>query len=115
MFGPGSTVIHQGSYAMVLLLLVSLAAWITTLPRWLPYLVLVCQGILFIVAWLLTSPANEFGVPNPWMITLGVVCGSVLVWMTLRDRGAEAAQSSSATKPAARPRLKPGAIGAPPS
>jgi hypothetical protein len=68
MFGPGSTMVHQGSYATVLLLFAPLAAWLTTLPGRLPYVLLTVQGAIFAIGWLLTSPANQFGVPNALMI-----------------------------------------------
>jgi hypothetical protein len=72
MFGPGTTVIHQGSYATVLLLFAALAAWLTTLPTWLTGLLLLLQGAVFTVGWLLTSPANGYGPPNLFMIPLAV-------------------------------------------
>jgi hypothetical protein len=72
MFGPGTTVIHQGSYATVLLLFAALAAWLTTLPTWLMSLLLLLQGTVFAVGWLLTSPANGYGPPNLFMIPLAV-------------------------------------------
>jgi hypothetical protein len=68
MFGPGSTMVHQGSYATVLLLFAPLAAWLTTLPGWLPSTLLTVQGVFFAAGWLVTSPANQFGVPNALMI-----------------------------------------------
>jgi hypothetical protein len=72
MFGPGTTVIHQGSHATVLLLFAALAAWLTTLPTWLASLLLLLQGAVFTVGWLLTSPANGYGPPNLFMIPLAV-------------------------------------------
>jgi hypothetical protein len=79
MFGPGSTVIHQGSYATVLLLLAALAAWLTTLPPRVAYVILFLQGTLFACGWLLTSPANDYGVANVVMIPLSVVFFALLV------------------------------------
>jgi hypothetical protein len=70
MFGPGSTVIHQGSYATFLLLFASLAAWLTTLPPRAAYALLALHGGVFAYAWLLTSPANAYGVPNVFMTVL---------------------------------------------
>jgi hypothetical protein len=78
MFGPGTTVVHQGSYATVLLLFASLAAWLTALPGRLPYVVVVAQGILFSVAWLFTSPANNYGLPNPFLIVSAIVFFAIL-------------------------------------
>jgi hypothetical protein len=83
MFGPGSTVIHQGSYATVILLFASLAAWITSLRGWLPYLLLVAQGALFAAGWLLTSPANEFGILNGFMAVSALASGAALVRIAL--------------------------------
>jgi hypothetical protein len=79
MFGPGSTVIHQGSYATLLLLFASLAAWLTTLPGWLPYAILIGQGLLFSVVWLFTSPANDVGLVNPFMVVSALVFLLLLV------------------------------------
>jgi hypothetical protein len=85
MFGPGTTVTHQGSYAALLLLLASLAAWLTALPGWLPYALLVAQGILFSVTWLLTSPANDYGLPNPFAICAAVLSFGLLCRVALTD------------------------------
>jgi hypothetical protein len=79
MFGPGTTVTHQGSYASLLLLFAALAAWLVALPGWLPYTLLVAQGILFSVTWLFTSPANDYGLANPLLIgaallSFGLLC-----------------------------------------
>jgi hypothetical protein len=86
MFGPGSTVVHQGSYATLLLLFVSLAAWIATMPGWLPYAILFGQGILFGVVWLFTAPANELGLVNPFMIVSALVSFVLLCRMALELR-----------------------------
>jgi hypothetical protein len=83
MYGPGATVIHQGSYATVLLLFVGLAAWITTLPRSMGYLILAAQGLLFSIGWLFTSPANDAGLLNETMIALSVIFFAVLVGAAL--------------------------------
>jgi hypothetical protein len=83
MFGPGATVVHQGSYATVLLLFASLSAYLATLPgRW-PYLFLVLHGALFVWGWLLTSPANGFGVPNLFMVPLSVLFFLLLIWFAV--------------------------------
>jgi hypothetical protein len=71
MFGPAGTMVHQGSYATVLLLFAALAAWLTTVPSRLTYCLLALQGAIFAVGWLLTSPANQFGVLNILMIPVG--------------------------------------------
>jgi hypothetical protein len=93
MFGPGTTVTHQGSYATLLLLLASLAAWLTALPRWLQLALLAAQGIVFSLTWLFTSPANAYGLPNPFMIaaaalSFGLLC-RVAVGRLHSDDGAK--------------------------
>jgi hypothetical protein len=68
LFGPGGTVVHQGSYATFLLLFAFLSARLSTLPgRW-PYVLLAAQAVLFMAGWLLTSPANDFGLVNVSMV-----------------------------------------------
>jgi hypothetical protein len=83
MFGPASTVIHQGSYATVLLLFAALAAWLATLPGRLPYVLLVGQGTVFALGWLLTLPANQFGMPNVVAIPFAVLFFILLVKFAL--------------------------------
>jgi hypothetical protein len=83
MFGPGTTVTHQGSYATLLLLFAALAAWLTAMPGWLPYALLVAQGILFSVTWLFTSPANDYGLPNPFSIAAAVLFFGLLCRVAL--------------------------------
>ncbi len=85
MFGPGTTVIHQGSYATLLLLLVALAAWLAALPGWLPYVALAAQGGLFALTWLFTSPANDYGIANPFLIGAAVLSFALLVRMVIRE------------------------------
>jgi hypothetical protein len=83
MFRPGSTVIHQGSYATVLLLFAALAGWLAILPGRLPYALLVAQAAVFAVAWVLTSPANGFGPPNPVMIVFAILLFFLLTKVAL--------------------------------
>jgi hypothetical protein len=83
MFGPGTTVVHQGSYATMLLLFASLAAWLAVLPGRLLYVVLIAQGILFSVTWLFTSPANNYGLPNPFLIVGAIVFFALLCRLCL--------------------------------
>jgi hypothetical protein len=78
LFGPGATVVHQGSYATQLLLFAGLAAWLTVLPGWWPYAVLVAQGALFSFAWLITSPGNQLGLQNPFTIATALVSFALL-------------------------------------
>jgi hypothetical protein len=97
MFGPGATVVHQGSYATFLLLFAALAAWLATLPERIAYLLLGVQGLLFTTVWLLTSPANGYGLPNVFMIPLALFFFGVLVPFALgtdpsRKQGAAKAE-----------------------
>jgi hypothetical protein len=73
MFGPGGTVVHQGSYATSLLLMAALAAWLTALPPRPAYVLLALQGAAFAAGWVLTSPANGYGPINVFMAPLAVV------------------------------------------
>jgi hypothetical protein len=86
MFGPGTTVVHQGSYASVVLLFLSLAAWLSALPGRLPFIALGAQGILFSVTWLLTSPANNYGLANPFLIGSAVASFGILSWLALGSK-----------------------------
>ncbi len=65
MFGPATTVIHQGSYATMILLFTGLAVIITKLPALLGYFLLGFQIVLFAVTWILTTPPN---LPNTLMV-----------------------------------------------
>jgi hypothetical protein len=95
MFGPGSTVIHQGSYATFLLLFASLAAWLATLPPRAAYALLALHGGVFAYTWLVTAPANDYGVPNVFMIVLAAFFFAVLAKTALR---VESAETSAAKK-----------------
>lgn len=55
MFGPATTVIHQGSYATVILLFVGLTALLTQLPRLLVYIALAFQTVVFVTNWLIST------------------------------------------------------------
>ncbi len=57
MFGPGTTIIHQGSYATMLLLFTGLALLISGLPRFLVYFLLTLHITLFVVIWAVTLPS----------------------------------------------------------
>lgn len=71
MFGPSTTIIHQGSYATMMLLFTSLAILLTQLPPWLCYALLSLQILLFTYDWIVTASIG-FGnqvmiAPNFWM------------------------------------------------
>ncbi len=80
MFGPGTTVIHQGSYATMILLYMALPALLSQLPRWLCYALLSCHIVLFIYDWFIATTFGSFGwiinAPNLFylaLIAIGVV------------------------------------------
>jgi hypothetical protein len=70
MFGPGTTVPHQGPYPTFLLLFGVLSAALSTLPRYAILLLLGAQGISFTAAWLWTSAITSYALINPLMIFL---------------------------------------------
>jgi hypothetical protein len=51
MFGPGTTLLHQGSYATVLLLFVACGALLTTLPAWLVRTAVAVQVAYGVLVW----------------------------------------------------------------
>ncbi|MGA7932176.1 MAG: hypothetical protein WCA35_01215, partial [Kovacikia sp.] len=56
MFGPATTILHQGSYATLLLLFTGLAGLIAGLSRFLAYFVLSLQILSFAAIWIFTLP-----------------------------------------------------------
>jgi len=74
MFGPSTTVIHQGSYATMMLLFTSLAVFLTQLPQWLCYALLSLQILLFTFDWIVTASlgfGNQVMVtPNGWILVI---------------------------------------------
>jgi hypothetical protein len=95
MFGPGTTVVHQGPYATFLLLFALLAVWIFSLP--IPWAVLAAALHVgwFLVVWVVTSPANGYALPNVvmivWFALLATGLGA-LAWWLGRRTGAEQAE-----------------------
>ncbi len=83
MFGPGTTVIHHGSYATFLLLFAPLAAWLAALPPRLAYPLLAVQGVALTAGWFLTSPANDYGPPNVFLIPLAAFFFAALAKVAL--------------------------------
>jgi len=71
MFGPSTTVIHQGSYATMMLLFTSLAIALTQLPQWLCYSLLSLQIVLFSFTWSVSASIGfgpmVMGAPNFWV------------------------------------------------
>lgn len=74
MFGPGTTVLHHGSYACILLFAAALAASVTSVRITYTRLILALQVTDLALVWLLTSPAHAFGLPNPGMIVAALGC-----------------------------------------
>ena len=77
MFGPGTTVIHAGSYATVIILFAGLGIGLTMLNNFLSYFCLSLQIILFSVTWIFTTPPTEPNMlnvaPNIPLIILAVL------------------------------------------
>jgi hypothetical protein len=73
MFGPGTTVLHHGSYASFLLLSAILARCLQSLPRLWPAILLLVQTVWFLLVWVISSPANHIGRPNFVLIGLAAL------------------------------------------
>jgi hypothetical protein len=78
MFGPATTILHQGSYATVILLFIGLAGVITRLPQLLVYAVLALQALWFVINWVLAPSWSMQGylltAPNLFLSGVAVVC-----------------------------------------
>jgi hypothetical protein len=81
MFGPGTTLIHQGSYATMLLLFTGLAMAVATLPRWLWAVLFAAHLLSFALVWLPCPPGPLNGpiLGVAAAATLGIAL--CLVWM----------------------------------
>ncbi|KGF72013.1 hypothetical protein DO97_13335 [Neosynechococcus sphagnicola sy1] len=94
MFGPGTTVIHQGSYATMTLLFVGLSILMSRLPQWLAALLLGIHIASFFVIWILTTPNlpahTLLGAPNFLAILIAVLAtvGMVKILSDLAHTGA---------------------------
>lgn len=79
MFGPGTTSIHAGSYATMLLLYAGLATLVSQLPRWVGYALLSFQIVTFTINWIVTTTFSDPGrllvVPNGFL--LGIVLAAL--------------------------------------
>jgi hypothetical protein len=91
MFGPGGTVVHQGSYATSLLLMAGLAAWLSTLRPGLAYPLLALQAAAFAAVWLWTSPAIALGPTNVFLAPLAAYFLAALAATALGPTTCEAA------------------------
>jgi hypothetical protein len=84
MFGPGTTIIHQGPYATFLLLLTLLAFWVVSLPLpWAIFVVALHIGC-FLVVWLFSSSANRSGSANGVMIVWSILIATGILAATWR-------------------------------
>jgi hypothetical protein len=84
MFGPGTTVLFQGSYALELLLCTFLAACLVSLPTMCWSTILVSQLAWLITVWVVTSPANRYGIPNFFIIAVGLSSSVGLAYLAWR-------------------------------
>jgi len=76
MFGPATTLLHQGSYATMLLLFAALGALLSTLPRWLIRTAVAVQALYWVVVWVaLVWHPNHL---HPGYVTLTVLSGAAL-------------------------------------
>jgi hypothetical protein len=109
MFGPGTTVVHQGSYATSLLLLAALAAWLAVLPPRPGYALLALQGTVFAATWVLTSPANGYGPANVFLAPLAALFFAALAAVALGAAPAEKLPAAKGSRPPAGtgPRSQP--------
>jgi hypothetical protein len=83
MFGPFTTIVHQGSYANMLLLGIGLANLISQLPKPLCYILVGLQSGLFFQVWVISS-SRQLGdrllvAANPWMVLLLLLTLVILV------------------------------------
>ena len=60
MFGPGSTIIHGGSYLTMIILFVCLGSVLTTLPRRALQLLTVVKVMYFAIIWVITIYAHSY-------------------------------------------------------
>ncbi|MDM8553163.1 hypothetical protein QUF75_00315 [Desulfococcaceae bacterium HSG7] len=72
MFIPGSTVVHQGSYATMILLFCGLAVIVTELPRWLLYGMLFWHVTDFCILWIYPHTTQ-------WNYSMVVTTGIALI------------------------------------
>ncbi len=86
MFGGGQTVIHQGSFAVVIALFALLSAWLERVTRWALVVVAVLQAASFASTW---APANSVihGSPVPLALGLVLVCVAAPVVFLARAFG----------------------------
>jgi hypothetical protein len=75
-FGPGTTSIHAGSYATMMLLFVGLSMLVTRLPNLVTYFLLSIHIVNFVTTWILTTPPRSaqtlITAPNVPLILLAI-------------------------------------------
>lgn len=90
MFGPGSTSIHHGSYATMILLFVGLSYPITQLSNWLTYLLLAVHSAYFFYIWIWTTPPSlAIGLkplPQSNILLLLIILGIILCYKLLKSK-----------------------------
>jgi hypothetical protein len=79
LFDPGAALVHRSSYADVLLLLMGLAIVLLRRIGWLIYPVLAVHTVIFVVAWVCTTPSGTPSRWNSYMIPVTVIAFVVLV------------------------------------
>ncbi|MES2696238.1 MAG: hypothetical protein V4773_22390 [Verrucomicrobiota bacterium] len=92
MFIPGSTVVHQGSFAMMLAAFALLASWLSSASRWAVGVVVALQLVSFSATWLppavaARAPLNPLAVAG---IGVAVIALVVLLWKVGRAQRATA-------------------------
>jgi hypothetical protein len=64
MFGPGTTIVHQGSYATQILLFVLVLGALTAAPRYVAAAVVAAEVVLFLTAYFIATPYTQFPGPS---------------------------------------------------
>jgi hypothetical protein len=82
-YSGGTTVLHHASYADVLVLMALLSAALCHWGNDAVYLVLALHTVVFLVAWLFTTPTFAGGQPNPAMVPVAAAAFVVLVGVAL--------------------------------
>jgi hypothetical protein len=77
MFGPAATVIHQGSYAVMMLLFAGLTSLVATLPNWFVCVLMLIHIVFLGIIWIFTGPLNPPDainaiMPNFFMLSMAL-------------------------------------------
>lgn len=88
MFTPGTTIVHLGSYATVLMLFVVLALPLSRLSRPAQWALIAAQVLSFVVVWVLTAPTGrswwDGAAVNPGMAVTAMASGAGLILIAAR-------------------------------